>query len=178
MQTIENIRFNADLYTHADVWTLLLYQQNRVLVAIPLPDAQVMSFIQVFNDTTQCHSHIDTNPRKMITLFAYHQNIQQWLSDNFSIPHNLETIEIFCPSNDRLFFTGWAKRYIEIYRNCTFNVFNFEELNNTLLLFGADLLKNRRPYLPSDPYLQETLNEDYRRICRALGNYFWHEANN
>lgn len=176
MQTIENIIFNPILYTSADVWTLLLYQKIGVTIPICLCNAQLMSFIRVFNDILQCHNHIDINPRKMITLFAYYENIQQWLSMNLSIPNNINTIKIFCPLNDQVYFTNWAKRYMQRYSSRIFDVFTFEELNHVLLLYGVELLKKRRPYLPSDSNLQDTLDSDYKKLCQALANYFLRET--
>lgn len=179
MQTIENIEFNGSLYRPADLWTCLLYQEFGVTIPVSLPNAQLMSFIQVFNDILRCHKHIDRNPRKMITLFIYNENIQQWLlTNNLPIPNNIEKIKIFCPSNEQLFFTNWIQRYIHLYKKCTFEIIALEDLNYRLLLYGADLLKKPRLFFPSDENLQDAFNIDYKNICQTLANHFLDEIIN
>ena len=71
MQTIGDIRFDSNTYIAASYWTLLLHQQDGIAVVIPVPDADLMSFVHVFDDRIKCQNHINANLQKMITLFAY-----------------------------------------------------------------------------------------------------------
>ena len=50
MSTIDHIRFKSGIYQPATSWTLLLYQLNGTSVVIPVPNADVMFFIQVFHN--------------------------------------------------------------------------------------------------------------------------------
>jgi hypothetical protein len=177
MSFIDHISFNAELYTHAPIWTLLLYQRDGVHPAISLPNADLMSFIQVFNDRKLCHNHINANDRKMITLFGYKENIEQWLAENSSLSKNLVKIKIFCESGNRFFLVAWIRCYMQKLRTIIFDVISIDKLNYELLLFGVDLLQTPRPSSLSSEDSRR-LDNDYRRICHALANYFWHEANN
>ncbi|CAF3215752.1 unnamed protein product [Rotaria socialis] len=177
MQSIHTIRFNNNVYHNGSHFTLLLYEHNGVAVAIPLPNSDLMSFVRVFNNIIECRNHIETNLQKLVTLFGYDDNIRHWLSSVDNIPPNLAEIKIFCPAEDRLFATSWTRRYRKRFENITFDIINFEELNYRLLLFGIDHLKQlHSDFQPDSPELQQ-LVLDYKRVCHALANYFWWEAN-
>ncbi|CAF1170795.1 unnamed protein product [Adineta steineri] len=176
MQTIDNIQFDDNLYIPASYWTVLLCQQNGVSVAVPLPNANLMSFIRVFDDTALCQNYVETNLRKLITLFGWDENMQQWLANATSIPDNLQEIKIFCNSSDRLFVNAWARRHLHRFNNTTFEIINCDKLNYGLLLFGVDYLKKLDSDYPPNSPLQMQLRLNYKRICRALANYFLQEA--
>jgi hypothetical protein len=178
MQTTDDIRFNAGLYKRASSWTVLLYEQNGVSMPINLPNANLLSFIKVFNNTIQCRNHIDTNLRKMVTLFAFDENMQQWLANNIDIPKNIHEIKVFCNSADRLFVNAWARHHMHRFKNITLEIINFDTLNYKLLLFGVDHLKIIRTDFRARSRLQKRSRRNYKYICYALANYFWQEANN
>ncbi len=177
MSTIDDIEYNSFLYEHANNWALLLYQLDGISVVIQLPDADVMSFVRVFNDSIECQELIDRNPRKMITLFAYEKNIQQWFSNNMNIPSNLRNIKIFCHSDDHSYITEWANRQIHRYTNINFEIIIFEHLNHNLLAFGLEHIQRLREEFRDDFGILNLLDRDYKQICRSLGNYALQQAN-
>jgi hypothetical protein len=175
MPTIDDIQFNDSIYGNAMNLTLLLYQLNEISVVIQLPNANLMSFICVFNDSIKCQELIDRNPRKMITLFAYEKNIQQWLTNNMNIPSNLQNIKIFCHSDDQFYINEWTNRYRHRFNN--FDVINFENLNYNLLSFGLEHIQRLRQEFQDDFGILNLLDRDYKHICHCLGNYALQRAN-
>ena len=178
MQTIDDIRYDGNLYTRASSWTLLLYQQNGVSIPIHLPDANLMSFIRVHDDITQCQNHIGGNLGKMITLFVSEENMVDWLRNNIAVPHNLLDIKIFCQPDEQLFVRAWARRYTHRLRNTSLEIINLDTLNYKLLLFGVDHLKRLHSDFRPRSRSRRWPRRNYKCICRALANHFWQEANN
>ena len=178
MQTIDDIIFNARVYRRATNLTLLLYEQNGVSVAINLPDANLMPFVQVFHRMGQCQNHININLRKIFTLFAYDENMQNWLVNNINIPHNLQEIKIFCNVADRLYVNAWIRRFTHRFRHATIEIINCDTLNYKLLLFGVDHLKRLQSDFRPRPRLRRQCRRNYKSICRALANHFWQESLN
>ncbi|CAF1153490.1 unnamed protein product [Adineta steineri] len=177
MQSIHDIRFDNDLYAPTTHWALLLYEQNGVSLAVPLPNANLMSFIKPFDNIKQCQHHVDTNLQKLITLFAWDDNIQQWLANANDVPANLQEIKIFCNSVDRTYVNACMRRYMHRLRNVTIEIINCDKLNYGLMLFGVDHLKKLDADFPPNSVLQRRLHNNYKQICRALATYFWYEAN-
>lgn len=177
MQTIDHITFNARVYRRRSIWTVLLYQQNGVNVPVQLPNADVMSFIQVFGNLDHCRNHIERNLQKLVTLFAHEQNIRQWLAIH-GIPQNLQEIKIFCNHDDEPFVNAWANRHKHKYRHTTFQIIDCDKLNYRLLLFGADHLKRLRSDFVAGSRSEKRARRNYKSICHVLANHFWFEANN
>ncbi len=177
MSTIDNIQFNNCIYGHATNWSLLLYQLNGISVVIPLPNANIMPFIRVFNDVIQCQNLIVRNPHKTITLFAYENNIHQWLTNNINMPSNLQNINIFCHSDDYLYVTDWTNRHRHRFNNIIFHIIAFEHLNYNLLLFGLDHIQRLRREFQDDFGILNLLDQDYQKICDSLGNDALERAN-
>ncbi|CAF0827719.1 unnamed protein product [Adineta ricciae] len=177
MQTTDSITFDPSLYNRATHWTFLLYEQNGVSLVIPLPNANVMSFIRPFNNTVQCQQFAEANLQKMITLFVWDDNMKDWLNRVTNIPVSLHEIKIFCNSNDQPFLDAWLQRYINRYTTVTFEIIPYEELNYSLMIFGIAHLKKLHADFQQNSPLYPQLNRNYKRICRALANYFWNEAN-
>lgn len=177
MPTIDDIEFNRFIYEHATDWTLILYEINGISVVIDIPDANLMSFIQTFNDSIECQELVLRNPRKIITLFVYEKNIQQWLANDNNISDNLQNIKLFCHSDDRLYITEWANRYKNRFNNIIFDIINFEHLNFNLLSFGLEYIKRLRREFQNENGILNILDEDYKRICQSLGNYALQRAN-
>lgn len=178
MQTIDDIRFNAHLYENCSVWAILLCQQNRVNVPIQLSNADLMSFVEPFNNIAQCQGRIQMNPRKLVTLFVDESNIQPWLTSH-NVPNNVQEIRIFCDSNDRLFVNALTRRHAHRFQHTTWETIGHETLNYRLLLFGVDQLKEilRSDFEQGSNSYQQA-HQNYKSICHALANYFWSEANN
>ena len=177
MSTIDHIQFNRDIYEHATNSTLLLYQLDGIAVAIPMPNANLMCFIQVFDNLLQCEDFIHTNAGKLITLFAYDKNLQRWLIQNSPVPNNIRNVKIFCHADDQLFLTRWINRYRHTYANICFEIITFDDLNHALLEFGLKQIQRLREEFQSDFGILNVLDQDYREICQSLGNYALYKAN-
>lgn len=177
MSTIDQIEFNRDIYQHATNWTLLLYELDGIAVAIPMPNANLMCFIQVFDNLLQCENYIETNSRKLITLFAYDKNLRRWLIQNSPVPNNIRHVKIFCHSDDQLFLTRWINRYRQAYVNIWFEIITFDELNHELLSFGLEHIRNLREEFREDNGVLNVLDQDYQRICQGLGDYALFRSN-
>jgi hypothetical protein len=167
--TISDIPYIKYIYEHANNWVLLLYQLD--LRDIPLRNANLMFFIQAFNNTMHFQTHIDTNPQKMITLFASDRKMEQWLTSIIDIPNNLQEIIVFCHSNDQKCFTDWANRYMQRFRNIIGDIITFEHLNHDLLLFGLEHIEKLRREFVDDYGILNLLDSDYREISRSLRNH-------
>jgi hypothetical protein len=100
---------------------LLLYQLDGVSPVIPVPNADLMSFIQVFDNVIECQNRI-RNSEKIVTLFGYDQTMQQWLASNTDIPNNLKCMNIFCNPDDCSFVTDWVENHIERLENTVFHI--------------------------------------------------------
>jgi hypothetical protein len=177
MSTIDDIQFDRHTYKYAINWALLLYQLDGISAVIPLPNANLMSFIRVFNNTIECQNHININPRKMITLFAYNENMERWLADNTNIPNNLKCMKIFCHSDNCSYVSDWAGSHTEKLRNTTFDIITFEELNHELLSFGYKYLRALRKQFRDDYGILNLLDSDYKNILTSLGNHASQRAN-
>lgn len=177
MSTIDDIRFNRDMYEHATSWTILLYQLNGTSAVIPIPNANVMFFIQVFDNRIQCGDWISRNSGKSITLFAYGENLQQWLTEHSPVPNNIQSVKIFCHSDDRSYLTRWTDRYRHRYRHVLFQVITFDNLDYELLSFGLEHIGRIRLEFPADFGILNLLDYDCKRICDSLGNYALQRAN-
>ena len=179
MPTISDIR--SDKYqTWFDdfpVWTLLVYQElHGVFPVMSIPNADLLSVIQVFNNIIACQNHISTNVGKTITLFGYDENMQQWLRDRVTLPNNLETVKIFCFSDDWFFVTSLVDNYRRRFRNVDFKIIAFEELNHELLSCILKYLRSLRTTFRNSPIINE-LNQDYENICKTLENRGCEQAN-
>ena len=177
MSTIDHIRFNGDIYRHATNWSFLLYQLDGISVTIPVPNADVISFIQIFDNLSRCVDRIERNSGKLITLFTYEKNLQQWLTRNSPIPNNIQHVKIFCHSDDHAYLTHWIDRYRHRYENLHFENITFDNLNYILLAFGLEHIRRVREEFREDFGVLNLLDRDYRRICQSLGNYALDRAN-
>ena len=166
MNTIEDIVFNVDLYEPADWWALLLYHIEGAKIAIPLPNANLMSFIRVFNSKTQCEEHIEGHNNREITLYTYEDNMG-WLIKN-SYLNNLPRpakISIFCSTDQNRHF--W-KCFTERFRERVEEPFLYHELNYRLIYFGIDYIRKLRGQFPGDDNVQNVLKKAYQDLCKAL----------
>lgn len=177
MQTIHDIRFNRQIYELGTYWALLLHEREGVHIPIQLTHAPLMPFIRVFDNKVRCQNHIQGNLQKIVILFGYGDNMHQWLANHDAVPCNLLEIKIFCHTEDREFTTKWMRRHIHRFIHIKFDIIEIDKLNYKLLLFGADHLKQLHSDLEhNSPNLDQVLR-DYKRVCRALADYFWEEAN-
>ncbi|CAF1117233.1 unnamed protein product [Adineta steineri] len=173
IQTINDIQFNNNLYSQVNQWALILYQMNGPSIAIPLPYAHLMTFIQVFDDIARCQHHINTNKEKLFTLFAYSENIETWLLNN-KIPDHLDEIIIFClPSDDQQYLKSWARRYTDKIKDIN----SYDELERDLLLFGMKYIKKLYSYFQDDGGILNLLKADYKKLGLALIDSFAKEVN-
>lgn len=175
MQTTANIRFDETLYSRTAHSVILLYHMNGTHIAIPLPNAHLMSFIQVFNDTRECLNYIITTDKPNITLFVYEDNMR-WLIMNsyFENISQLCRIYIFCSSSpEQNYWTTWTQRF----RAKIEEPFLYNDLDFRLLCFGSNHIPNVRQHFENDNSVLNRLNEDERTICRSLAKYYLQRAN-
>lgn len=177
MNSIENIQFDEDLYGGCNHWNFLISEPENVSVFIPIRNADLFSFIRYFNRIDHCHSVIQANENKLVTLFSSYDNIQYWLLDHINIPENIREIYIFCHPMDEDFAIDWVKRYIQIFRTISFNIIHSHKLNYHLLLFAVHRLPQLKLNFPSESLTYRQIHRNYQRICKVLANYFWDEAN-
>jgi hypothetical protein len=178
MPSIEDIKSDKYkcMFDQFISWTLLLYQLDGVSMVIPVPNADLMSFIQVFDNVIECQNRI-RNSQKKVTLFGYYENMQRWLAHDINIPNNLECVKIFCGSDDCFFVNGWAGNHIKRHKNTAFHIITFEELNHQLLSFGYRYIQKLRKQFKNDFGVLNLLDQDYREICKTLGNCASYKAN-
>jgi hypothetical protein len=177
MRFIEYIHFNAPLYATFPNWFFLLYEWKKHKVAIPAQNADLLSFIQYFDNIQACFNRVGINAHTTVTLFAYLDDMKDWLLDYINIPENLREVNIFCHSADREYANGWIKRYMHRFRATSFQIIESDKLNYNLLLFGVNRLKQLHADSPVHPDRQEQMHRHYKRICHVLANHFWQEAN-
>jgi hypothetical protein len=177
MQTINNIVFDDVIFPQANLLALLLYHMDGISLVIELANARLMSYIQVFEETTRCRDHIIANNQKQITLFTYEDNMQ-WLIDNSYLDNisQVQKINIFCSSQEaQQYWTAHTRRF----RDRIEEPFLYRELDFNLLLFGykhLEKLCNCQEFI-GDIGIQNRLKQDRRNISRALSNYFLEKAN-
>jgi hypothetical protein len=163
MQTISDIRFDNTIFPPYTKWTLLLYQMNAPGIAIPIPNANLMSFIRPFTHVFDCQNHIGTNNQKQCILFAYGDNFIELAGNSNVIPANLNDIKIFCPPDEYDFIRQWANRFGQVK-----NIIPYNELNRELLLFGVKYLREARSHFQHDQGVFNLLDADYKRMCATL----------
>lgn len=158
------------MFDHFDACAFLLYKLNRVSPVIFIPNAKLLSLIQVFDNAIECHHRIDANILKPVTLFGYDENMQRWLSTVNLIPNNLRSVNIFYHVDDEPFVAARVINYRERFGNTSFDKINAHELDQELLSFSLKYLKLLRKQFREDLGILNLLNEDYRAICRALAD--------
>lgn len=179
MPYIDDIQYDHSLYERGTYSTLLLYEHEsrQASLAIPLSDANLMTFIKPFKNTAQCHRYIEGNLRKIIALFGWEKNMRHWLINNSNLPTNLQEIKIFCDRDDQGFVDAWVRRYLLRSPSVKIEVISYDMLNNVLMLYGIGHLKKLHVDFEPNSREHDQLRYNYKQICRALANHFWHEAN-
>ncbi len=171
MQTINNIRFEDTLYSQAEYLAILLCHKKGSHVTTLLSNAP---FIQIFNDVEKCENYIEKNKEKKITLFIDEDNIE-WLAGNSYLTDvsQVETIYICCLSlNEQHYWTEQT----QCFRRTIREVFLHEELNFKLLLFGLNHIDKVRKQYFDDYGVLNRLDDDYKKISRALAVGFWKKS--
>jgi hypothetical protein len=176
MTTINDIEFDANLYSQFDSWITTLYQINEgIALAIPLNNINLFRFIQHFNEIIPCQHFIKNNDQRTFTLFTYSDNIDTWLWNNNPIPDNLEQIIIFCPfADDRQYFRKWTRRYTRK----VIDIITCKALERELLIFGMRYIDNLCSNFQGNQNTLQLLEKHRERIRLALINAFAHAANN
>jgi hypothetical protein len=176
MQTINDIRFDANLYSQFDSWVAILYQINEgVALFIPLYNIDLLTFVQPFDEIIPCQDFIKNNDKKTFTLFTYSDNIDTWLWNNNPITDNLEEIIIFCPFPENIqYYTDWTRRYT---KKVTIIV-TFDQLERELLVFGMKYINNLCSNFQGDENTRQLLETHRKKIHSASRNAFDQAANN
>ncbi|CAF2772022.1 unnamed protein product [Rotaria sp. Silwood2] len=169
MQTIDNIVFDDFVYPHARHLALLLYHMEGTHIAIPLPNAHLMSFIRVFRNTSDCQNHIVTNNEQDITLYVYEDNMGWLIMNSYlnNIPQ-LRRISIFCSTpEEQKYWATHTRRYRErIEEPFLYNGLDFE-----LLYFGIRYIRQVLEQLPNNNAMRQSLQQNHRNMCQALQHY-------
>jgi hypothetical protein len=173
MKTIKDIEPDKVIYPTASSLVFLLYQTDGESIAISLPNAHLMSFVQVFSNTTECLDCINTNGRKTITLFVV-ENCMEWLKGNLYLKHRpqVNKIYIFCSSSEKQ--QRWTSETeddrVKIQEPLLHNKLDWE-----LLYFGLGHVEKVRQQCRKKDVGDGVLNrlkEDERKIWRAFVKYY------
>lgn len=174
MTTLADLRYHRDLYSQFEPWALVLHQvadqhphpSDEEINAhpFPLPSAQDIHFAEPFNSTDACRDHIVSNTVRQFELFAFGDDLCVWLHNGHLVPSNLRRVIAFgVPSNDHEYFRGRIGRFRSLGK-----VLTAEQFERNLLLDGMDHIQCMRRQFIQDQGILNLLNEDYRRLCRAL----------
>jgi len=162
--SINHIDFDPS-YGRSINWILFLYQLDTIGPVIPVPDAHLMRFIQVFNNIIDCHIHISNNLAKEIVLYILNENFHIWLTRQMNIPNNIKTMKILCPEDGCVYYDYWVKRYRYRYPNTNYYVITFNQLNHDLLTSSLKCLRVIRREFPA---MTSELNQLEREINDCL----------
>jgi hypothetical protein len=167
MPSIHDIRHDT-FYQQASYWTLLLYQLDNVGLDIPLSNAQLMSFFQVFQNRQTCRDYILQHNQRMVTLFAYSENVEKWWAAyNDDTPYNLQEIHIFCEAPKDI---TWMNIYTGRFKSLIKDIFVYDRLDDKVLYYAIRFIDNIQPEFQGDAL--NGLKVVRRRLCKALSNYF------
>ncbi len=173
MQTINDITFNKNLYSNFNQWIIILYQKEIPSLTLILSNANLMTFIQPFDNISRCQEYIMINDQKTFTIFTYSGNIRTWLAKNNHIPNNVDSIIIFCPfSNEIEYWKRWTRRYTQKIKD----VITYDVLERQLLMFGIKYIEDLFFNFQNDEQIFNLLKEDRTKMCLALVNCFEKEA--
>lgn len=167
MLTIDDLNFDP-IYATASYRTLLLYQTQGVCLAIPIPDAQPINFVEKFNNVSQCQDKMLELNRHILTLFSYSDNIRTWYAMfGDTVPHNLKEIQIFCTSEEDMeYIKTWVRRLAPRRTEA----FVYDALNWRLLHYGIQYLeKIEREF---NGQLKETIRNHRILLTHTLAQYF------
>lgn len=188
MQTIDDIRFDENLYSEANHWILVLYQTEGVGLVISLPNVDLLTFMKFFDDMPNCRNYISTNQRKTFTLFAYSENIETWFKNNNVIPgqlddiicnynvipDHLDDIIIFCRfPNEKEYWRGWTRRYTDKVKK----IVTFDQLEREALMSGMKYIDDISPQFINNQNIYNSLRQNHENIRLALINSFQNAAN-
>lgn len=175
MLSIRNIRFDQ-FYQQASYWTLLLYQLESVGLEIPLPNAQLMSFLQVFECKQRCRDYIMEYNQRMVTLFAYSENVEKWWAAyHDDTPYNLQQIHVFCDSHKDI---TWMNLYTGRFKSLIKETFLYDQLDHKLLYHAIQHIDNIKPEFQDDDDTLKGLKSLRKRIFSALSRYFDEQSRN
>ncbi len=155
-------------YRQASYWTLLLYQLDDVCLAIPLPNAQLMSFLQVLENRQECRDYILEHNQRMVTLFAYSGNMEKWWAAyKDDTPYNLQEIHIFCDAPKDV---TWMNTYTGRFKSQIKDTFVYDRLDDKLLYYAIGFIDNIKPEFQG--HALDRLRVVRRHLCVALSNFF------
>lgn len=165
MSTIANITYNNILYGQCNHWVLLLNKMNQRPINIPIPNAHILTFINVFNDRADYQDHIENNNNNEFTLFLDDENAQQLLLCGYGVPDRLNKITAFCENDlDKNYLQVWIRRrgYLSID-----TIILDDDLDSKLLAFGMDFIKDLLRRSRDDHAVYNLLWNHYQALCAS-----------
>ncbi|CAF3397600.1 unnamed protein product [Rotaria socialis] len=172
MRTIDDINFDRN-YLHPTIRFLLLddLTTNRVgpTPVIPLPNALLMTFVNVYNNLMQCQLYIRNENRKMIKLCISNRNIMDWDNLNNEMHSNVNEVYIFC---DTFYDYTLMQRWNGCYQDKIRGVYLPDQVDHKLLKLGIDYIYSILPEFQEDRGLSRIFRADARRLLDALREYF------
>lgn len=168
MSSIPDIHFNDKVYEHATFRILLLYQLTKGETArvLDLPDAQFMDYVQPFDNLPNCLNYMITNPQNQFTLYIFEVNLLQL--DVKSIPSNVQTIHVFCTTDNTSYTNRQLVRYVKRNSNIRPYAISFRQLNNHLLISGLELERHFRQQFTHDSTKINQLKDNFSADCFTL----------
>ncbi|CAF1469032.1 unnamed protein product [Adineta ricciae] len=168
MYTISDIQFDGNLFQRATECILLLCETSTAFPIIPIPHANLLAFIQVFLQSQNCRTYIRNNPHLDHTLYAYEDNLYQWLRDGFDMSNNLQNLSVFCHADKQFYVQDWIDFYQQQLNGRTVGICIFEKLNEELLLISQKYIYSLRETFRHNVTIHNQLDEYFHNICAAL----------
>ena len=154
-------------YQQPSDWTLLLYELEGTSLVIPLANAQLMSFLQVFEKIKKCRERILERNERMITLFAYSGNIEKWWATyQDDTPFNLQEIHVFCNEEKDVL---WMNTYTGRFKSIIKQKFVYDRLNEKLLYYAIGLIDR---VISEFQQHESDLKNIRKQLSRALSDHF------
>jgi len=188
MNTINDIRFDENLYSQANHWIVILHQIEGVGLAISLPNVHLLTFMKFFDNINNSRNYINTNQHKIFTLFAYSENIKTWFMNNNVIPtqldniicnenvipNHLDQIIIFCQFTDeKNYWRDWTRRYTDKVNK----IITFDQLERETLIFGMKYIDDISTHFRNNQNIYHLLRQNHENLRLALTNSLQNAAN-
>ncbi|UJR24445.1 hypothetical protein I4U23_005821 [Adineta vaga] len=163
MPSIRDIQFDSS-YQEATFWMFLVYQLDGIGLEVPLRNAQLMSFVQPFHNRQICRNYMLDHNQKLVTLFAYSEDIEKWWNDHRDdIPFNVQEIYIFCDTSKDV---AWIKTYTGRFSSKVKDTFIYDRLDEKILYYAIGFIGKLIEEAQNDTY--DRLKVVRKNLCKAL----------
>lgn len=174
MRTFHDIKFDQN-YLYSTFQFLLINDNknntNRTgpVPVVALPNALIMTFINVFQDLNICRQYISEQNQKVIKLFISNSNLIDWDNVTDKVENNIQDVYVFC---DTFFNYLQMKQWKGLYQNKIRDVYLTDQVDYQLLRLGVDYLHSAIPECREDRGLARLFRADAKRLLDALKDYF------